>query len=364
MRHNRVENASTVRFIDLFAGIGGFRYAIQNAAREAGTQTECLFTSEIDRDCQNVYKENFGDAPHGDIAKIAAESIADHDILLAGFPCQPFSIIGRRKGFEDTRGTLFFDIARILKEKKPAAFVLENVKLLVGHNKGQTMARIMETLKDLGYHVTYKVLNALDFGLPQKRERIFIVGFRRPCSFQWPSGEMPMQPLDDILEKDVPEKFYASERIRKKRLEKQSPTPMTTIWHENKSGHISAYPFSCALRAGASYNYLLVNGARRLTPREMLRLQGFPEEFRIVCSDAQARKQAGNSLPVPVAQAVIKQTMAACGFFSASDRRETDAWVTDVRPKRSGKEEDFDHISKTAIGGRGTNTNIVKAIPT
>jgi len=250
----------------------------------------------------------------GDITNFSAEDIPNHDILLAGFPCQPFSIIGKRKGFEDMRGTLFFDIARILREKQPSAFVLENVKLLVGHNKGKTFARILETLRECGYKVSHRVLNALDFGLPQKRERVFIIGFRKAGHFEWPSGDIPMKPLSDILEKNVPEKYYASERIRKKRLKKCKPTKELTIWHENKSGNISANPFSCALRAGASYNYLLVNGTRRFTPREMVRLQGFPDSFKIVCNDSQARKQAGNSLPVPVAKDILKNVIRACGW--------------------------------------------------
>lgn len=300
-----------IKFIDLFAGIGGFRYAIQQAAAALGMESECVFTSEFDKLCQQSYSANFGEMPSGDITKIDALGIPDHDVLLAGFPCQPFSIIGNMRGFEDTRGTLFFDIARILEAKKPSVFVLENVKLLVGHNKGETLRRIMETLGNLGYHTAYKVFNALNFGLPQKRERVFIVGFKEPCFFDWPKSSEPMRPLSDLLEKNVPEEYFASEYIRAKRLEKQRPTEETTIWHENKSGNISVYPFSCALRAGASYNYLLVNGKRRLTSREMLRLQGFPESFEIVCNYSQTRKQAGNSLPVPMARAVIKQALKA-----------------------------------------------------
>ncbi len=342
-----IENEKSIRFIDLFAGIGGFRYAMQNAGEELNTKVECVFTSEIDIACQEVYKENFGDVPSGDITKIPAKTIPDHDILLAGFPCQPFSIIGQMKGFEDTRGTLFFDIARILEEKKPSAFVLENVKLLVGHNKGKTIKRIMETLNDLGYHSTYKVFNALNFGLPQKRERVFIVGFREPCFFQWPSENISMKPLNEILEKNVPKKFFASEHIRRKRLEKQNPTKEPTIWHENKAGNISTYPFSCALRAGASYNYLLVNGERRLTSREMLRLQGFPEKFKIVCNYTQTRKQAGNSLPIPVAQAVIKKTIGACGLLPAVYQYETEKLIVDGQLRLFEKGREYGKISET-----------------
>lgn len=303
-----------IRFIDLFCGIGGFRYAIEGVASRMGVSVECVMSSDIDIDCQRAYAANFGEPPAGDIHDIAASVIPNHDILLAGFPCQPFSIIGHRKGFEDARGTLFFEIARILEEKKPHAFVLENVKLLAGHNKGKTLARILEVLRSLGYQTDRRILNALEFGLPQKRERIFIVGFKEPCAFEWPQGGIPMKPLKQILEKRVPKEFYASEYIRKRRLAEHPPTTEPTIWHENKAGHISAYPYSCALRAGASYNYLLVNGERRLTPREMLRLQGFPDSFRIVCNYSQTRKQAGNSLPVPVAEAVLSSVFVSCGW--------------------------------------------------
>lgn len=305
---------NTVRFIDLFCGIGGFRYAIEGVAAKVGVAAECVLSSDIDQDCQKAYAANFGDTPAGDIHAIDASAIPDHDILLAGFPCQPFSIIGHRKGFEDARGTLFFEIARILEAKKPHAFVLENVKLLAGHNGGKTLARILEVLRGLGYQVDKKIFNALDFGLPQKRERIFIVGFRKPCDFEWPKGGVPMKPLREVLEKRVPKEYFASEYIRKRRLAEHPPTKEPTIWHENKAGHISAYPYSCALRAGASYNYLLVNGERRLTPREMLRLQGFPDSFNIVCNYSQTRKQAGNSLPVPVAEAVLGHVFRSCGW--------------------------------------------------
>ncbi|OQY25301.1 MAG: DNA (cytosine-5-)-methyltransferase [Desulfobacteraceae bacterium 4572_35.2] len=356
MKKNNDINSSPIRFIDLFAGVGGFRYAIQNACNELGMRAECVFTSEIDAECQKVYKENFGDIPQGDITKITEDSIPDHDVLLAGFPCQPFSIIGQMKGFEDTRGTLFFDIARIIKEKRPKVFVLENVKLLAGHNKGQTLKVIQKTLEELGYHTTYKVLNALNFGLPQKRERIFIVGFREPCFFKWPDKETLMMPLSSILEKHVDQKYYASERIRNKRLSRQNPTIEPTIWHENKSGNISAYPYSCALRAGASYNYLLVNGERRLTPREMFRLQGYPEEFKIISCYTQARKQAGNSLPVPMAQVVIKNTIEASScLLLPGDKGETDKLIID------GQLRIFEKASKYGKVAQVTDSRKIQA---
>ncbi len=303
-----------IRFIDLFCGIGGFRYAMQSAAKANNLQAKCVLSSDIDPNCQKAYAGNFGDMPIGDIQTTPSNLIPDHDILLAGFPCQPFSIIGSRKGFEDARGTLFFEIARILECKKPTMFVLENVKLLAGHNNGKTLSRVLEVLRGLGYFVDFKILNALDFGLPQRRERIFIVGLKGVEEFSWPQKIMPMKPLSQILEKSVPKRFFASSYIREKRNAMIAPTTRPTIWHENKSGHVSAYPYSCALRAGASYNYLLVNGERRLTPREMLRLQGFPDSFKIVCNDSQTRKQAGNSLPIPVAEAVINRILLTSYF--------------------------------------------------
>lgn len=243
-----------------------------------------------------------------------AKSIPDFDVLFGGFPCQAFSICGLMKGFEDnTRGTLFFDIARIIKEKQPQAFVLENVKNLVSHDNGKTMQTIFETLRDeLGYHVDYHLLNALDFGLPQKRERILIIGSKKPFKMDWNFKIDKKKTLDDILEKNVDKKHYASPEIVAKRKSMHTATVTPSIWHENKSGNISSYPYSCALRAGASYNYLLVNGERRLTPREMLRLQGFPDDFKIVVSDCQTRKQAGNAIPVDMVAAVIERflTMA------------------------------------------------------
>ncbi|MFB3851288.1 MAG: DNA cytosine methyltransferase [Acidobacteriota bacterium] len=306
-----------IRFIDLFCGIGGFRIAAEKAAKTTGAVATCVFSCDIDPSCRKAYQANFGEFPLGDIKEIEAKDIPDHDLLLAGFPCQPFSIIGNRMGFEDTRGTLFFEIARILKEKNPSAFVLENVKLLAGHNGGATLKRIMNVLWEIGYFADYKILNALDFGLPQKRERIFIIGFKEPCKFDWPKGGFPMKPLSEILESNVSSEFYASEKIKAKRLQKLKPTNEPTIWHENKGGHVSAYPYSCALRAGASYNYLLVNGERRLTPREMLRLQGFPDDFKIVCNYSQTRKQAGNSLPINVAKEVLRQLFLSQGWSKA-----------------------------------------------
>jgi DNA (cytosine-5)-methyltransferase 1 len=297
-----------LKYVDLFCGIGGFRVAAERVLAGRGYEPECVFACDIDESCARAYEANYGHRPSGDVTKIAGSDVPEHDLLLAGFPCQAFSIMGNGHGFMDaTRGTLFFEIARIVRDKRPPMVVLENVKGLVGHQGGRTLATILETLRELGYTVDYRVLNALDFGLPQKRERVWIVGLQGMAKPQWPTGGLPMAPLAEVLEPDhqIPRRFWASEYIRSRRHASHRPASTPSIWHENKAGNISSYPYSCALRASASYNYLLVNGERRLTPREMLRLQGFPDEFRIVCTDAETRAQAGNSLPIPVAEAVI-----------------------------------------------------------
>lgn len=269
----------------------------------------CVFSSEWDSHCQKTYEANFGERPAGDITKIQSKNIPNHEILLAGFPCQAFSIMGDMKGFQDTRGTLFFEVERILKAKRPVSFILENVKQLVGHDRGRTFRAILDHLESIGYYTNWKVLNALDFGLPHKRERIFIVGFLKPYAFQFPSGGIRKIELDEILQKDVDKKYYVSKTIRDKRWSMHKPSCIPSIWHENKAGHISSYPHACALRATASYNYLLVNGERRLTPREMMRLLGFPDSFKVVCSYSQVKKQAGNSLAVPVVEVVGREVL-------------------------------------------------------
>ena len=292
--------ASGLTFADMFCGIGGFHVA---AARLG---MRCVFACDIDAEARRAYSRNFGIEPAGDITTIEPSDIPDHDVLMAGFPCQPFSIIGDMRGFDDTRGTLFFDLATVIAEKTPSLVLLENVRQLSSHNKGRTLKRIMEILAELGYKADWRILNALDYGLPQKRERTFIVGFRdHSATFDWPQPVGDHPSLDMVLEDDAPEKYYASERIRLKRKESHTSQFNPGIWHENKGGNVSSHPFSCALRAGASYNYLLVNGERRLTPREMLRLQGFPEWFDLPGSYQQVRKQTGNAVPVPMAQAVL-----------------------------------------------------------
>ncbi len=298
----------TLKTIDLFAGIGGIRLGFE----EFGCQN--IFTSEWDQDAQKMYEANFGEKSWGDITQIAPADIPDHDILLAGFPCQPFSIIGSMQGFTDTRGTLFFNIEEILRIKQPYAFLLENVKQLRTHDSGRTFNTILETLEKLGYFVHHAILNALDFDLPQKRERIIIVGFKENIQFKFPQPKGLYKSLAEILEpeQEIDKKLFASQNIIDKRQNRLKVIPFyPSVWHENKGGNISVLPFSCALRAGGSYNYLLVNGKRRLSSRELLRLQGFPEDFKIVVSYAAMRKLTGNSVAVPVIKAVAKEMIVA-----------------------------------------------------
>lgn len=300
-----------IRFFDLFCGVGGFRYAAERVIKRMGRQGICSLSCDVDPFAQKSYAANFGDKPFGDIRLLPSEDIPDFELLFAGFPCQTFSIIGLRKGFADeTKGSLFFQIARILHDKRPRAFVLENVRQLTTHDGGRTFEVILRVLQDeLGYYVDWRVLNALDCGLPQKRERVVIVGSTAPFDMEWPKKARDGKELKDILEPEekVPRRFYASPEIvaSRKRLHRSKYFP--AVWHENKSGIVSSYPYSCALRAGASHNYLLVNGERRFTPLELLRLQGFPDDFKVVTSYSQLRKQMGNAAPVNLVEKALER---------------------------------------------------------
>lgn len=297
---------NSFKFIDLFAGIGGIRLGFESVGGK------CVFSSEIDENAIKTYEANFNEHPVGDITKISTKDIPDFDILLGGFPCQAFSIIGKLEGFaNETCGTLFFDIERILKDKRPPAFMLENVRNLVAHDGGKTFKTIKSHLEALGYHVHAKVLNSLDFGVPQKRERIIIVGFLEDLPFEFPEGvsASEQKSLNDILESKVDKKYFVNPEIRRSRLKrlKDKNYPKPYISHENISGSITPHPYSSALRAGASANYILINDERRPTEREMLRLQGFPDSFKIVVSYSSIKKQCGNAVSVPVIKAVAKQ---------------------------------------------------------
>jgi DNA (cytosine-5)-methyltransferase 1 len=314
------------KFIDLFAGIGGFRIALQNLGGE------CVFTSEIDKYAQKTYQDNFGDMPHGDITKINEKDIPNHDVLCAGFPCQAFSIAGRRGGFEDTRGTLFFDVARIIKEKQPKAFFLENVKGLISHNGGKTLATILNVLReDLGYFVPEpQVLNAKNFGVPQNRERIFIVGFHKSLninSFEYPKSFEDKVVFEDIREENtVDARYYLSTQYLQTLKNHKAR-------HESKG---NGFGYAIIPNDGIA-NAIVVGGMgrernlvyddritdftpttkikgevnreciRKMTPREWARLQGFPDSFKIEVADVHAYKQFGNSVAIPAIQATANQ---------------------------------------------------------
>lgn len=310
-------NWNNFSFIDLFAGIGGIRLGFESVGGH------CVFSSEFDENACKTYEANFGEHPSGDITKIAAKDIPDFDILLGGFPCQAFSIIGKKEGFEnETCGTLFFEIERILKEKQPKAFMLENVRNLTAHDKGNTFKVIRTHLEALGYTVYAKVLNALDYGVPQKRERIIIVGFKDNILFSFPDPVPASRKkmLKDILEVDVDEKYYVKDKIRESRLMrlKDPNYPKPYISHENMAGSITPHPYSSCLRAGASANYILINDERRPTEREMLRIQGFPDDFKIVVPYSQIKHQTGNSVAVPVIKAVANQMINALKQFESN----------------------------------------------
>lgn len=306
---------SSFTFIDLFAGIGGFRAGFEKAGGE------CVFSSEIDPFSRKTYKDNFGDEPAGDINKINIDAIPEHDLLLGGFPCQPFSIagvskknsLGREHGFRDkTQGTLFFKIAEILEIKRPAAFLLENVKNLTGHNSGKTFEIILQTFEELGYEYNYKILDAKYF-VPQHRERIYIAGFDRSLLHKNPPFEFPVfqnqgPVLSSILEKEYDKKYILSDKLwnwhqdyAKKHKSKGNGFGYGLVDENSTTRTLSARYY----KDGAEILVHLKNSnPRKLTPRECARLMGFPDSFQITVSDTQAYKQFGNSVVVPMVSAI------------------------------------------------------------
>jgi DNA (cytosine-5)-methyltransferase 1 len=319
------------KFIDLFAGIGGIRLAFQNLGGS------CVFTSEWDKYSKKTYEANFGEVPFGDITKISEKDIPDHDILLGGFPCQPFSIagvskknaLGRAHGFlDETQGTLFFDVARIIKHKKPRAFLLENVKNLVSHDKGKTFDIIKKTLKELGYSIHFKVLDGRHF-VPQHRERIIIVGFRDSIfkgkeNFKFPEMNDAKFAIRDILLDKVDPKYTLSDKLwnylqeyAKKHKAKGNGFGFGLADLNGVSRTLSARYY----KDGAE---ILIpqkdKNPRRLTPAECARLQGFPDSFKIPVSDNQAYKQFGNSVVVPLMEAVGKNIVKVLINFDESKK--------------------------------------------
>ena len=306
------------KFIDLFAGIGGIRLAYQNLGGK------CVFTSEWNNFAKKTYEANFGEVPFGDITKIDENAIPEHDILLGGFPCQPFSIagvskknaLGRKHGFlDETQGTLFFDIARILKHKKPKAFMLENVKNLVSHDKGNTFKVIKNTLSELGYSVHYKVLDGKHF-VPQHRERIIIVGFQNNIfhkgeNFEFPELPDPTAKFKDILEKKIDYKYTLSDKLWNYLQNYAAKHKAQGNGFGFGLTDLNGISRTISARYYKDGSEILIpqfgKNPRRLTPRECARLQGFPDEFVIPVSDNQAYRQFGNSVTVPLIQAVGKQ---------------------------------------------------------
>lgn len=318
-----IVNLNEYKFIDLFAGIGGFHIALKSFG------AECVFASEWDKYASKVYENNFNLKPYGDITKLDEEDIPKHDILCGGFPCQAFSVSGLQKGFEDTRGTLFFDIARIVKFHKPKILFLENVKNLAIHDGGKTLKVIISTLKDLNYDVYHKVLNASDYGLPQNRERIFLICFRKDLNvenFRFPLPIRKPVSLNDILEENPKAKIIIRDDVDIYRTfepkinifnEIELPNKPIQIGKVNKGGQgeriYSIHGHACTLSAygggaGSKTGIYSVNGVlRKLSPRECARVQGFPDTFKLDENFGQAYKQFGNSVAVNVLKEIIKE---------------------------------------------------------
>lgn len=320
-----------IRVIDLFAGIGGIRLGFEKATNY---QIDCVFTSEWDKYSKQTYQANYNNQEvFGDITKIKEEDIPKHDILLAGFPCQPFSQAGLKKGFSDTRGTLFFDIERILNYHKPQAFLLENVKQLRTHDKGRTLKTIFKHLNQIGYKNTQStILRARDFGLPQNRERIYIVGFLdNSIKFEFPKPTYETTRVNDILEKNLGDQYTISDKLwaghqRRKRENKLKGRGFG-YGIVNKD---SEYTNTLSARYYKDGSEILVEqigkNPRKLTPRECARLQGFPDSFKIPVSNTQAYRQFGNSVPVNVIEKIAKQMIkhiktSSDNFFHKKDNK-------------------------------------------
>jgi len=304
------------KFIDLFAGIGGFRIALEDLG------CQCIFTSEWDKFCQQTYFANFNETPQGDITQISEKEIPDHDLLVGGFPCQPFSIAGVTKnnslnlkhGFEHiTQGNLFFQIVRILKYKQPRAFILENVKNLLSHNKKKTFEVIKNTLsKELGYQIYYQIVDAR-YIVPQNRQRIFIVGFKPALEFEFPYFTDQQPKVKEILEPDVPDKYTLSDKLwlylknyAEKHKAKGNGFGYGLVDFEGITRTLSARYY----KDGSEILIPQENkNPRRLTPRECSRLMGFPENFKIPVSDNQAYKQFGNAVVPPVVKDIASQVI-------------------------------------------------------
>ncbi len=311
----RISNKSLngFTFIDLFAGLGGFRLALESLG------AKCVYSNEWDKSAQEVYKNNFGDLPEGDITKVDEKTIPDHDILCAGFPCQAFSISGKQRGFEDSRGTLFFDVARIVREKRPKVVFMENVKNFATHDNGKTLRVVKATMEMLGYSFNYKVLNAVNYGIPQKRERIYMVCFRKDLGineFEYPKPIPLTKHVEDFIldeEKLVSNLYVSRPDIKYTKKDIVNATNASVrLGIINKGGQgeriYSTKGIAITLSANgggvfAKTGGYLINGKpRKLHQRECARLMGFPDSYIMAKSKVQAYKQFGNSVVVDVLQ--------------------------------------------------------------
>lgn len=309
-------------FIDLFAGLGGFRLALESLGGK------CVYSNEWDKDVAKVYLENFGDDPLGDIIKVNEKELPNFEILCAGFPCQAFSISGKKLGFLDSRGTLFFDVARITKEKKPKVVFMENVKNFATHDGGKTLAVIKATMEELGYNFFYKVLNAADFGIPQKRERIYMVCFRKDLKvecFDFPKSIPLTKHVEDYLlnDEELVKNLYVErpDTIFSGKLDNQYDNKPIRLGIINKGGQgeriysikgtavtFSAYGGGIFAKTGG---YLINGKTRKLHPRECARIMGYPDTYKISQSFSQAYKQFGNSVVVDVLQFIALEIAKA-----------------------------------------------------
>lgn len=319
-------------FIDLFAGLGGFRIALESLG------AKCVYSNEWDEHVQKVYAENFGEIPDGDITQVDEKRIPNHDILCAGFPCQAFSISGKQQGFEDSRGTLFFDIARIVKEKKPKIVFMENVKNFATHDDGHTLEVVKATMEELGYQFHQKVLNAVDYGVPQKRERIYMICFRNDLNimeFNYPKPFELTRHVEDFLLQDEkmvehlyvdrPDTYYNDTK------DEEYSNKSVRLGTVNKGGQgeriystkgiaitLSAYGGGVFAKTGG---YLINGKARRLHPRECARIMGYPDTYKICKSANQAYKQFGNSVVIDVLQLIaveIGEALKGAGDYERS----------------------------------------------
>lgn len=305
-------------FIDLFAGLGGFRLALESFG------AKCVYSNEWDEPAQKVYAENFGDVPEGDITQVDEKTIPDHDILCAGFPCQAFSISGKQRGFEDSRGTLFFDVARIVKEKKPKVVFMENVKNFATHDNGHTLEVVQATMEELGYVFNQKVLNAVDYGVPQKRERIYMVCFRKDLdinNFAYPKAFKLQKHVEDFLldDESMLENLYVErpDTYMNDTVDDTYSNKTIRLGTVNKGGQgeriystkgiaitLSAYGGGIFAKTGG---YLINGRTRKLHPRECARIMGYPDTYKISESPNQAYKQFGNSVVIDVLQLITEQ---------------------------------------------------------